>query len=274
MLIKQPLEKIDSPSGYKPLREIINEVENSGSFNELLIPADEIFQDGTARFRQDIYPELDRIISLIDLAQPARWRIEGHMDNTGNASEIKKLSQERAKAVYDYFISKGIQTARLRVYGLADNFPIGDNNSPEGRKLNRRIMIIRETPAQISAKQEEGTSVYLEDSIAVLDTQNIKIENETDENNVTQSGETFDQFILRGDDTFEGQSANLTQVAKFLLDEIVKYLKEDPGVKWKIESYMDNQGSADFLNKLSEERAKSVNDYLITKGLPCFTVKF
>ncbi len=271
---KQPMEKIDSRSGYKTLQETINDAEKSGSFNELLIPADEIFQNGTARFKQDVYPELDRIISLINLAPQTRWRIEGHMDNNGNASEIKILSQERAKAVHDYFISKGIQSGTLRVYGLADNFPIGDNNSIEGRQLNRRIMLIRETPAQISAKQEEGTSVNLEDSIAVVDTQNIKIENETDEDKATQSGETFDQFILRGDDTFEGQSANLTEIAKFLLDEIVKYLKEDPGAKWKIESYMDNQGSADFLNKLSEERAKAVSEYLITKGLPGSQLNF
>lgn len=264
---KQPLEQIDSHGVHKQLREIINEVENSGSFNELLMPADEIFQDGTARFWQDIYPELDRIISLINLSPQTRWRIEGHLDNIGDVSEIKKLSQERAKAVYDYFVSKGIRTDRLRFYGLSDSFPIGDNNSYEGRRLNRRIMLIREIPAQIPVQKEDELSVTQIDSIAIIDNPNIINEKEGDEKKATKSVETFDQFILRGDDTFEGQSANLTEIAKFLLDEIVKYLKDHPASKWIIEGHMDNQGSANLLKKLSTERAISVYDYLISQGL-------
>ena len=66
------------------------------------------------------------------------------MDSQGVVSAIKRLSQDRARAVFDYFVSKGIESGRLRVYGLSDNFPIANNNTAEGRSMNRRIMIIRE----------------------------------------------------------------------------------------------------------------------------------
>ena len=79
--------------------------------------------------------------------------------------------------------------------------------------------------------------------------------------------ETFYQFILRGDDTFESNSASLIAVAKILLNEIAGYIKSQPGSKWRIEGHTDNQGSASLLKKLSYERAKTVYDYLISQGL-------
>lgn len=112
--------------------------------SEILLPGDDTFQNGTSRFKPDIYPELDNILKIINLDSASRWRIEGHMDSQGVVSTIKKISQERARAIYDYFLSRGIESSRLRIYGLADNFPIGNNNSAEGRKMNRRVMIIRE----------------------------------------------------------------------------------------------------------------------------------
>lgn len=74
----------------------------------------------------------------------SKWRIEGHMDNQASVYSIKKSSYDRAKSVYDYLIKFGVSQNQLEVYGLGDSFPIGDNNTFEGRNANRRIMIIRE----------------------------------------------------------------------------------------------------------------------------------
>jgi len=74
----------------------------------------------------------------------SKWRIEGHMDSQGSVYTIKKQSYDRAKTVFDYLVSQGVNTNQLEVYGLGDSFPIGNNNTAEGRNSNRRIMIIRE----------------------------------------------------------------------------------------------------------------------------------
>jgi outer membrane protein OmpA-like peptidoglycan-associated protein len=79
--------------------------------------------------------------------------------------------------------------------------------------------------------------------------------------------ETFYQFILRGDDTFKSNSAELIETSKILLKEIANYIKNQPESKWRIEGYMDNQGSISLLKKLSFDRAKSVLDYLVSQGL-------
>ncbi len=152
---KNPEVIVDQPD-EKPVKEIPpidiltepkdkkDELVSPVRINEILLPGDETFQDGSVRFNQSIYSELDRIADLINIDPNSQWRIEGHMDSQGEVTTIKRLAQERARAVYYYFVSKGIQSGRLRVYGLADNFPIANNNTAEGRKTNRRIMIIRE----------------------------------------------------------------------------------------------------------------------------------
>ena len=66
------------------------------------------------------------------------------MDSQGAVYSIKKLSYDRAKSVYDYLVTLGVSPNQLEVYGLGDSFPIGNNNTYEGRNANRRIMIIRE----------------------------------------------------------------------------------------------------------------------------------
>jgi outer membrane protein OmpA-like peptidoglycan-associated protein len=57
---------------------------------------------------------------------------------------LKKLSYERAKTVYDYLISQGLPTDQFSVYGLGNSTSVANNDSPEGRSTNRRIIIIRE----------------------------------------------------------------------------------------------------------------------------------
>lgn len=83
----------------------------------------------------------------------------------------------------------------------------------------------------------------------------------------TSQQETFYQFILRGDDTFETSSAKLLEPAKIILKEVAGYIKSQTGSKWRIEGYTDNQGSVSLLKKLSYDRAKSVLDYLVNEGL-------
>jgi len=73
--------------------------------------------------------------------------IEGHTDNQGQAKYNDELSQKRADAVRDYFVSRGIAKDRIKSNGLGAARPIAPNTSPEGRANNRRVEIII-TPAK------------------------------------------------------------------------------------------------------------------------------
>jgi len=64
--------------------------------------------------------------------------IGGHTDNVGSKAYNKTLSENRAKSVYTYLISKGIDKDRLSYKGYDFSIPIADNATEEGRALNRR----------------------------------------------------------------------------------------------------------------------------------------
>jgi len=68
--------------------------------------------------------------------------IQGHTDNIGNDDANQKLSEQRAKAVYDHVLSKGIPADRLRYKGYGESQPIADNNTASGRAKNRRTVFL------------------------------------------------------------------------------------------------------------------------------------
>jgi outer membrane protein OmpA-like peptidoglycan-associated protein len=65
--------------------------------------------------------------------------ISGHTDNVGKKSSNVKLSQKRADSVRSWFISKGVDPKRMTAKGYGPDKPIVPNDTPENKRLNRRI---------------------------------------------------------------------------------------------------------------------------------------
>jgi len=82
---------------------------------------------------------LDQIASVLLRFPETNVAIEGHTDSTG-ASELNlRLSLLRATTVRDYLIDKGVSVYNLRALGFGEEVPIADNQTAEGRAINRRI---------------------------------------------------------------------------------------------------------------------------------------
>jgi len=64
--------------------------------------------------------------------------ISGHTDDVGNDTSNQILSQNRAKAVYQYLIAQHIAASRLVYKGYGKTQPIASNTTDEGRQQNRR----------------------------------------------------------------------------------------------------------------------------------------
>jgi outer membrane protein OmpA-like peptidoglycan-associated protein len=79
--------------------------------------------------------------------------IEGHTDNKGKKARNKKLSEERAEAVIAFLESQGVARARMKGVGYADDRPVGDNATEDGRMQNRRVQV--EIAANEALKQQE-----------------------------------------------------------------------------------------------------------------------
>ena len=86
------------------------------------------------------YPELNRVAYLLNNnPQISEVEIAGYSDNVGSNSYNQKLSAERADNVKKYLISKGVREERLIAKGYGEESPVGDNNTEEGRGMNRRV---------------------------------------------------------------------------------------------------------------------------------------
>ncbi len=68
--------------------------------------------------------------------------VEGHTDSQGTVASNQELSQQRAQAVRDYLVTRGIATDRITAAGAGSSRSIADNASPEGRANNRRVEIV------------------------------------------------------------------------------------------------------------------------------------
>jgi OmpA-OmpF porin, OOP family len=85
--------------------------------------------------------ELNKLITFINLNPSQKVELSGYTDNVGSVDANMKLSTMRAKAVYDFLISKGIKATNLTYKGYGANNPVADNETEEGRQKNRRLEI-------------------------------------------------------------------------------------------------------------------------------------
>lgn len=83
---------------------------------------------------------LDDVAQILEEnPQVERVRIEGHTDNQGARDYNINLSQERADSVRAYLVEEGIEADRLITRGFGPDEPVADNDTEEGRALNRRV---------------------------------------------------------------------------------------------------------------------------------------
>ena len=85
--------------------------------------------------------QLAYLVESISDMPDCRFRVCGHTDFVGTAEANQRISTQRAQAVADYLIEKGIAADRIRVEGHSFNHPIADNGTEEGRAKNRRVEI-------------------------------------------------------------------------------------------------------------------------------------
>jgi outer membrane protein OmpA-like peptidoglycan-associated protein len=76
---------------------------------------------------------------LVKFPRVKKVRVEGHTDNTGKAEKNLKLSSERAKAVVDFLVKKGVAKERLEAVGYGAEKPLDSADTEEAREKNRRV---------------------------------------------------------------------------------------------------------------------------------------
>jgi OOP family OmpA-OmpF porin len=156
--------------------------------------------------------------------------IEGHTDNVGNPDHNLKLSQDRALSVVTYLVDTlRIDRSRLTAVGYGDSRPVGDNNTEEGKRQNRRINAVVACVTDI-----EGLTVAPARMTVAMDME-------------------FDQ-----------NSANVRPEYREELNKVAKFMKANPTVTATVEGHTGNlQATSALANEISQRRAQSVVEYLV-----------
>jgi OOP family OmpA-OmpF porin len=100
-----------------------------------------LFNSGKSTFQEQTYPVLLSIASILNEYPNSRFLIEGHTDSDGSNEMNQILSENRAAAVKNYLIEKGINTDRLKSNGFGETKPIDSNKTSKGKVNNRRVEI-------------------------------------------------------------------------------------------------------------------------------------
>lgn len=85
--------------------------------------------------------DLNEVVTIMKDHTDVTVSVEGHADAQGPDAYNMRLSEKRADYVINYLVKKGIDKARLSKAFFGESKPVGDNATPEGRALNRRVEI-------------------------------------------------------------------------------------------------------------------------------------
>lgn len=132
-----PLSKKEADSTYNkdiPLQPI--------EINASLVLKNIFFETGSAQLQPLSLIELNTLVQLMNTNPTLKVQINGHTDNVGKPADNLKLSTDRAKAVVDYLVSKGVTGTRLLYKGFGETKPVADNKTEEGRARNRRTEFV------------------------------------------------------------------------------------------------------------------------------------
>jgi outer membrane protein OmpA-like peptidoglycan-associated protein len=113
---------------------------------EVMTLGESVFPPGKASLLPEALDNLGKVVDFVNAAPDRRVRIEGHTDNRGGANLNQALSQQRADAVLQALVQRGVARARITAVGMGADRPVAPNDTPQGRARNRRVEVILEAP--------------------------------------------------------------------------------------------------------------------------------
>lgn len=105
---------------------------------------DVLFATGKSDLRPGAMANFDRLAETLKKQPDRRIIIEGHTDNVGSEDRNITLSKQRADAVKDYLVGRGVNGNYISTVGKGESSPLASNDNAPGRQKNRRVEVIIE----------------------------------------------------------------------------------------------------------------------------------
>ena len=254
--------------------------------------------------RPDAAKELDKVIAV--MKEHLSMVIEGgsHTDSRAREAYNQILSEKRAKATVNYIIAGGIDPSRLTSKGYGEMQLVNNCSSfvtcrREEHQLNRRteFVIVNDndrvasTAATIEnvkvdrninmtyvdlnsvASTDSGTLVETSKIEATVENETVASEEKAIANDTTirsdQTGglETTNNFIKIAPIYYEFDKWSVSNKELSQLDKVVRIMRDNAGLVIEVGAHTDSKNREAYNQIFSDKRAKSVVDYLISKGV-------
>jgi len=133
--------------GYMDYNDTVYQIDNDTLYcqlmpikkNTVVILRNLLFDTDKTIIKNTSVQSLEDLYKLLSENPSLRIQITGHTDNVGSDRYNQKLSEGRAKAVYQEMVKRGINPKRMSWRGAGEAEPIESNDTPEGRAENRRV---------------------------------------------------------------------------------------------------------------------------------------
>lgn len=135
---KQDLEKVlaaERNAGAIQVEEL------TGDILRVTMTDQTAFEFDSAQIKSGFNSTMDKIANVVNRYGKTHLTIVGHTDNAGSDQYNQSLSERRAQSVAQYFANTGVIPERVTAEGKGEKAPRASNNTPEGRRLNRRVEV-------------------------------------------------------------------------------------------------------------------------------------
>ena len=137
----------------------VSTVTDNNGYTGIQVTFDEgiLFDTGKYALKTPAKNALSRFATSLINDPNTNVQIFGHTDNTGSRATNEKLSLNRANAVKNYLMNSGVSGNRMETQGLAYDYPVASNDTPEGRAQNRRVEVYITADETMIQQAEAGT---------------------------------------------------------------------------------------------------------------------
>lgn len=211
------------------------------------------FAAGSAEIEDSSMGVIAAAADLLRDCPGAFFEIAGHTDSQGPAESNQDLSEARAAAVMAALIEADLPLIRFRARGYGAERPVADNDSAEGRRRNRRIEITLVTPETLAGEERALIEASVDDIFGDITAEGCA-------EGVAAAFASGSIQFPAGDLEMEAQSAEVIRA-------VARALRACPGASFEVAGHTDSLGAAAANQRLSQLRAETVRDALLSESL-------
>jgi outer membrane protein OmpA-like peptidoglycan-associated protein len=125
----------------KQLRDSGVSIQRDGDKINLIMPGNITFATNSSNINTNFTSVLNSVALVLEEYNKTLVVVSGHTDSSGSVQHNQKLSEDRAGSVANYLRGQKIISDRLEIVGFGEGQPVANNQTVEGRELNRRVEI-------------------------------------------------------------------------------------------------------------------------------------